>query len=368
MRLDWGRGLTGLGSALATIAARRDEEQRRAADTARDDARFKQQWDRQADWRAEDIAARNEATLADAVGRGFQPVRPGQYMAPIAGEPVPQVIGSRGFVAAPEAGGIGRALVSVGGQKGVFDPTKSDAAVLARANEERDLEQRKELMRYEADIRPVEHRLVESPTGVYAVDPRNPGTAQPVRNPAGEVITPRLAGGQTLTPLQALNQTREQAEAEIHNKVFSGQGLTRGDLRAVVERYPGALTIEQAEQFARTVAERRLPGSAGGVAKEDGADAFLRQLAEGLGEEEPAPRRGGGLNPWRRGEAMAEDSAPSRQEVVGQLRGGQQQNPAGAGAGQESRPPLEQRMAELKRSGTSFEQAQQILRREGYIQ
>ena len=370
MRLNLRGGLTGLGGALAGIAARKAEEEQRAQMLARDDARFQQTFDRAGQWRAEDLGMRRDEQLTDAVRSGFQPVRPGEYMAPIAGEPVPQVTRpGGGFVAKPQA--LGRALVSVGGQRGVFDPTQSEAAVLARANAEADIKRRKDMATFEEGLlreRPTPAEILRGEDGFYAVDRTNPaGGGRRITSTDGAPITPGAAAG-GFTPLQERNIAREQAEAELHNRVFSGQGLTRADVQAVVEKYPGAITLPEAEQFARTVAERRLPGSGGGVPREqDPEDAFLQQLTrdlQGGGQDPRSTRRPGNL--LGRGSAVAQGSS---EEVVQQQGNRQLQGaaPQPRNAAPQASNALARRMAELKREGRTFEEAQEILRGEGLV-
>lgn len=123
------------------------------------------------------------------------------------------------------------------------------------------------------------------------------------------------------TPIQARNATREQAESEIYNRVYSGRGLKRGDLRAVVERYGGAMSLDEAEAFARRTAESRLPGSAGGVPRQAMTDS--EALIAALTKPGGAGGGGGGLlGGLRRTPALAEPSVPA----VVQQQQGQQQN------------------------------------------
>lgn len=72
-------------------------------------------------------------------------------------------------------------------------------------------------------------------------------------------------GGDGFTPTQERNSRRGQAESEIYNLVYSGRGVSRADLRAIVGRHGGALTEAEAERYARQIAEDRLPTSAGGL-------------------------------------------------------------------------------------------------------
>lgn len=373
MTLNWGRGLSGLGQALAGVAARKAEEEARMQALARDDARWEQQVDwRNADiarderWRSDDLRRQDEATLTNAVRQGFQPIRPGERMGPIAGEHVPQVVGNDGRVASVKPQAIGRALASVGGQRGVFDPTKSEAFQLSQMSREQEMADRKELARFEEGLlsnRPVDQRVIEATDGAYSFNPRT-GAIGRLTGPDGNPIQPRLAGGQSLTPLQQRNVAREQAEAEILNLVYSGGGATGRDIRQIVEKYPDALSLDEGIAFARQTAERRLPGSGGGVVEqEQSTDDILRELLGGGDTrmaEAPQRSRGAVGNPLGRGTASAEQINPQQPTR-------QQGNATGAGAGQ-PRPSIQERMADLKRGGIGFDEAQRILRAEGYIQ
>lgn len=339
------RGLGGFSNALRNLALQRDERAQREQALAREDAR----WNQQVDWRNADMERaaagdqrEDERFLLSLQTQGFVPGDPAMAQAPavLRGQAPGLASGASG------PSGLGMSAGG-GGASSLLAPGSSVTAGQAPG------------MGMGAALRDSVIPRVQYGDQTFRYDPKADIGAVRAERQYERQRGDQMADAETAAEQQErLIRLRAALRPEAAPAEVNWQTVTTED-GTMIQVHPRTGETRPVSAPSGGPLRPRPPGNSA----ESPLDRAIAEAVSGSGGDQQS---GGGLSGWLANTFGRGNASASEQEVLEQNGPA---NPQGAlpAAGGTPVGSLAERMAELKADGVGFDEAQQILRREGLL-